>query len=53
MQPFDVSKLKNYDKIVGIFKDGKLTTNVKDRPRHGAAHGRLRGIAGFQKLRLE
>ena len=25
MQPFDVSKLKNYDKIVGIFKDGKLT----------------------------
>ncbi|MEZ5537047.1 MAG: PotD/PotF family extracellular solute-binding protein [Thiolinea sp.] len=25
LQPFDVSKLKNYDKIVGIFKDGKLT----------------------------
>ena len=25
LQPFDVSKLENYDKIVGIFKDGKLT----------------------------
>ena len=29
MQPFDVSKLKNYDKIVGIFKDGKLTPTSK------------------------
>ncbi|MGB1026058.1 MAG: ABC transporter substrate-binding protein, partial [Rhodospirillaceae bacterium] len=25
LQPFDVSKLTNYDKIVGIFKNGKLT----------------------------
>lgn len=25
LQPFDVSKLDNYDKIVGIFKNGKLT----------------------------
>ncbi|WP_430225860.1 ABC transporter substrate-binding protein [Paroceanicella profunda] len=25
LQPMDVSKIKNYDKIVGIFKSGKLT----------------------------
>jgi putative spermidine/putrescine transport system substrate-binding protein len=25
LQPMDTSKIKNYDKIVGIFKDGKLT----------------------------
>lgn len=29
LQPFDVSKLKHYDKIVGIFKDGKLTPESK------------------------
>ncbi|MFZ9013977.1 MAG: ABC transporter substrate-binding protein, partial [Alphaproteobacteria bacterium] len=29
LQPFDVSKLKNYDKIVGIFKNGKLTPTSK------------------------
>ena len=29
MQPFDVSKLKHYDKIVGIFKNGKLTPSSK------------------------
>ena len=29
MQPFDVSKLKYYDKIVGIFKSGKLTPTSK------------------------
>ena len=29
LQPFDVSKLKNYDKIVGIFKNGKLTPSSK------------------------
>jgi len=29
MQPFDVSKLKYYDKIVGIFKNGKLTPTSK------------------------
>lgn len=25
LQPMDTSKIKNYDKIVGIFRDGKLT----------------------------
>ena len=29
LQPFDVSRLKNYDKIVGIFKNGKLTPTSK------------------------
>ena len=29
LQPFDVSKLKNYGKIVGIFKNGKLTPSSK------------------------
>ena len=29
LQPFDVSKLKYYDKIVGIFKSGKLTPTSK------------------------
>ena len=29
LQPFDVSKLKNYGKIVGIFKNGKLTPTSK------------------------
>ncbi|MDO6459762.1 PotD/PotF family extracellular solute-binding protein [Granulosicoccaceae sp. 1_MG-2023] len=28
LQPFDVSRLKYYDKIVGIFKDGKLTPDA-------------------------
>ena len=29
LQPFDTRKLKNYDKIVGIFKSGKLTPTSK------------------------
>ena len=29
MQPMDISRLQNFDKIVGIFKDGKLTPTSK------------------------
>ncbi|MEM7403634.1 MAG: PotD/PotF family extracellular solute-binding protein [Pseudomonadota bacterium] len=29
MQPMDISKLRDFDKIVGIFKDGKLTPTSK------------------------
>ena len=29
MQPMDISKLKYFDKIVGIFKDGRLTPSSK------------------------
>ena len=29
MQPMDINKLKYFDKIVGIFKDGKLTPTSK------------------------
>ncbi len=29
LQPFDVSRLQHYDKIVGIFKNGKLTPSSK------------------------
>ena len=29
LQPMDISKLRYYDKIVGIFKDGKLTPTSK------------------------
>jgi putative spermidine/putrescine transport system substrate-binding protein len=29
MQPMDIRKLKHYDKIVGIFKNGKLTPSSK------------------------
>ncbi len=29
MQPMDISKLKHFDQIVGIFKDGKLTPESK------------------------
>ena len=31
LQPFDVSKLKYYDKIVGIFKSGKPTQPLRSR----------------------
>ena len=41
MQPFDVSKLKNYDKIVGIFKNGKLT------PKSKIAQGTAPHTVGF------
>lgn len=41
MQPFDVSKLKNYDKIVGTFKDGKLT------PTSNIAQGTAPHTVGF------
>jgi len=29
LQPMDISKLKHFDKIVGIFKDGRLTPSSK------------------------
>ena len=29
LQPMDISRLKHFDKIVGIFKDGKLTPTSK------------------------
>jgi len=41
LQPFDVSKLKNYDKIVGIFKNGKLT------PESEIAQGTALHTVGF------
>lgn len=41
LQPFDVSKLKNYDKIVGIFKSGKLT------PTSEIAQGTAPHTVGF------
>jgi len=41
LQPFDVSKLKNYDKIVGIFKNGKLT------PESEIAQGTAPHTVGF------
>ena len=41
LQPFDVSKLKNYDKIVGIFKNGKLT------PSSNIAQGTAPHTVGF------
>lgn len=41
LQPFDVSKLANYDKIVGIFKDGKLT------PESEIAQGTAPHTVGF------
>ena len=43
LQPFDVSKLKNYDKIVGIFKSGKLTPSSK------IAQGTAPHTVGFAK----
>lgn len=41
LQPFDVSKLKYYDKIVGIFKNGKLT------PSSEIAQGTAPHTVGF------
>jgi putative spermidine/putrescine transport system substrate-binding protein len=41
LQPFDVSKLKHYDKIVGIFKNGKLT------PTSEVAQGTAPHTVGF------
>ena len=41
LQPFDVSKLKNYDKIVGIFRNGKLT------PESTIAQGTAPHTVGF------
>ena len=43
LQPFDVSKLKYYDKIVGIFKSGKLTPTSK------IAQGTAPHTVGFAK----
>ena len=37
----DISKLRYYDKIVGIFKDGKLTPTSKIA-QGTAPHGQLR-----------
>ncbi|PLX37029.1 MAG: ABC transporter substrate-binding protein [Hyphomicrobiales bacterium] len=41
LQPMDVSKIKNYDKIVGIFKSGKLT------PESTIAQGTAPHTVGF------
>ncbi|SFA75561.1 putative spermidine/putrescine transport system substrate-binding protein [Poseidonocella pacifica] len=41
LQAMDVSKIKNYDKIVGIFKDGKLT------PESVVAQGTAPHTVGF------
>ncbi len=41
LQAMDVSKIKNYDKIVGIFKDGKLT------PESVIAQGTAPHTVGF------
>lgn len=41
LQPMDTSKIKNYDKIVGIFKDGKLT------PESEIAQGTAPHTVGF------
>ncbi len=41
LQPMDTSKIKNYDKIVGIFKDGKLT------PESVIAQGTAPHTVGF------
>ena len=41
LQAMDVSKIKNYDKIVGIFKDGKLT------PESTIAQGTAPHSVGF------
>ncbi|NDV53250.1 MULTISPECIES: PotD/PotF family extracellular solute-binding protein [unclassified Salipiger] len=41
LQAMDVSKIKNYDKIVGIFKDGKLT------PESTIAQGTAPHTVGF------
>ena len=43
LQPFDVGKLKYYDKIVGIFKNGKLTPTSK------IAQGTAPHTVGFAK----
>ncbi len=41
LQPMDTSKIKNYDKIVGIFRDGKLT------PESTIAQGTAPHSVGF------
>jgi len=41
LQPMDTSKIKNYDKIVGIFRDGKLT------PKSTIAQGTAPHSVGF------
>ncbi|MBG6204080.1 putative spermidine/putrescine transport system substrate-binding protein [Labrenzia sp. EL_13] len=41
LQPMDTSKIKNYDKIVGIFKSGKLT------PESDIAQGTAPHTVGF------
>ncbi len=51
MQPMDVSKIKNFDKIVPLFVTGKLTPEIGHRPGHGAAHRRLRRGQGFGQVR--
>ena len=51
LQPFDTRKLKNYDKIVGIFKSGNRP-DLKDCTGHCAAHCgfcRIPGIKEFAK----
>ncbi len=51
MQPMDVSKIKNFDKIVPLFVTGKLTPDIGDRAGHRAAHRRLRRGQGFGQVR--
>ena len=41
LQAMDTSKIANYDKIVGIFKNGKLTPGEHHRTGHRAPHGGL------------
>ena len=46
LQAMDTAKIKNYDKIVGIFKSGKLT------PESVIAQGTVSGTAAFNTLTL-
>ena len=49
IQPMDVKKLKYYDKIVPLFINRQADARQRHRAGHGAAHGRLRRGAGFDK----
>ena len=43
MQPMDISRLDHYDKIVGIFKDGRLTPESKIAQGYRTSYGEFRG----------
>jgi len=52
LQPLDVRKITEFDKIVGTFRNGKLTPGFQDCPGHGPAQSHVSASAGFDEVRF-